>query len=232
MAVQLSLERCGVVLLNRRQGRTAPGPEPQRDPNQATDCGPDTPSVTRGDQSTATSHTQPLRILHWNAEGVQHKKLELQNFLKANSIDICCVQETHLNNNHRFFIRGYELYRQDRQDRPKGGVCTLVRNSLSSVETKRSNDSDTESITVNIILSGQHLTVHNIYSPPDKQIKLPSLPVNQENWIAVGDFNSHSPSWGYKDLNVKGEEVEDWMITNRLVLLNKPNDPPTFYSRV
>ena len=169
--------------------------------------------------------------MQWNAEGVQHKKLELQNFLKANSIDICCVQETHLNSNHRFFVRGYELYRQDRQERKKGGVCTLVRNSLSSVETGRSGNSDTESITVKIVLPDKHLNVCNIYSPPDKQIRLPSLPDHQDNWIAVGDFNSHSPSWGYKDLNVKGEEVEDWMIVNRLVLLNKPSDTPTFYSR-
>lgn len=152
MAVQLSLERCGVILLNRGQGRVAPGSELRRGPHQATDCGSETPTVTRGDPSIATSHSKPLRIMQWNAEGVQHKKLELQNFLKANNIDICCIQETHLNSNHRFFIRGFELYRQDRQDRPKGGVCTLVKNYLSSVESHRSGDSDTESITVNVIL--------------------------------------------------------------------------------
>ena len=25
----------------------------------------------------------------------------------------------------------------------------------------------------------------------------------------MGDFNSHSPSWGYDDLDHKGDEVED-----------------------
>ena len=78
-----------------------------------------------------------------------------------NSIDICCIQETHLNKNHRVHIRGYELYRQDREDRPKGGILTLVRNSLASVETHRSTShiTDTKSITVNVILKDKHLTV-------------------------------------------------------------------------
>ena len=49
--------------------------------------------------------------------------------------------------------------------------------------------------------------------------------------IVVGDFNSHSPSWGYKDLDTKGEELEDWQIYNTLHLLNRPDDPPTFFPR-
>ena len=46
--------------------------------------------------------------------------------------------------------------------------------------------------------------------------------------MIVGDFNSHSPSWGYPSINAKG----DWIVSNRLVLINTPTDPPTFYSRV
>ena len=30
--------------------------------------------------------------------------------------------------------------------------------------------------------------------------------------LVMGDINRHSPSWGYKDLNVRGEPVKDWMI--------------------
>ena len=47
----------------------------------------------------------------------------------------------------------------------------------------------------------------------------------------MGDFNSHSPSWGYPDLGSKGEEVEDWIIINQMVLINHPDDPHTYYSR-
>ena len=36
-------------------------------------------------------------------------------------------------------------------------------------------------------------------------------------WIIMGDFNSHSPSWGYDDLGHKGDEVEDRIITHNML---------------
>ena len=184
-----------------------------------------------GGQSRATSH-QTLCIVHWNAEGVRQKKLELQQFLKAQKIDVCCIQETHLNNTHRFSIWGYEIHRVDRADRPKGGVLTLVKTSIPSTEVQRSEKADTEYITVKLILPDRNLTICNLYSPPNKAINLQILQPNSEDWMIVGDFNSHSPSWGYPRINAKGEEVEHWIVSNRLVLINTPTDPPTFYSRV
>ena len=47
----------------------------------------------------------------------------------------------------------------------------------------------------------------------------------------MGNFNSHSPSWGYPDLDPKGDEVEDWIITSQMVLINRPDEPHTYYSR-
>ena len=118
MAVQLSLERCGVVLLDRSRGGTAPGSQPQRSPTSATDCDSDPPGLTMDGQSR-TNGQQALKIVQWNAEGVWLKKTELQHFLKLKAIDVCCIQETHLSSSHRFFIRGYEVFRQDRENRPK-----------------------------------------------------------------------------------------------------------------
>ena len=229
MAVQTTLDRCGVVLMDRSQVRTAPGPQPQRGPLHVTDCGSGSP-VARGGQSRATGDPK-LRLAHWNAEGVRQKKTELQNFLKQNGIDICTIQETHLTQNHRFYVRGYETYRQDRESRSKGGVVTLVRNTIPSIEIQRSRASDTEFLGVELILPDHHLQVFNIYSPPDKSIALHLIQPTTENWIIMGDFNSHSPSWGYDELDSKGEEVECWATNQQLILINKPQDPPTFYSR-
>ena len=231
MAVQLSLDRCGVVLVGRSQGGTAPGPQPQKGPTNATDCGSDPLLMTGGGQSRANGH-QTLRIMHWNAEGVRQKKLELQQFLKAPKIDVCCIQDTHLNNTHRFSIRGYEIYRADRADRPKGEVLTLVKTSIPSTEVQRSEKADMEYITVKLILPDRNLTICNLYSPPNKAINLHILQPNNEDWMIVGDLNSHSPSWGYPSLDAKGEGVEHWIVSNRLVLINTLTEPPTFYSRV
>ena len=209
----------------------APGPQPQRGPTNATDCGSDPLLMAGEGQSRATGH-QTLRIMHWNAEGVRQKKLELQQFLKTQKLDVCCIQETHLDNMHRFSIRGYEIHRVDGADRPKGGVLTLVKTSTPSAEVQRSEKADTEYITVKLILPDRNLTICNLYSPPNKAINLQILQPNSKDWMIVGDFNSHSPSWGYPSIDAKGEEVEHWIVSNRLVLINAPTNPPTFYSRV
>ena len=129
-------------------------------------------------------------------------------------------------------MRGYETYRQDREERSKGGILTLVKNSIPSSELCRSQTGDTEYLGVKVIISDDvTITVFNLYSPPDRQIELDSIEPGSTDWIILGDFNSHSPSWGYTDLDSKGEEVENWVIANQLVLINHPEDPPSFYSR-
>ena len=105
MAVQMTLDWCGVVLMDRSQVRTAPGPQPQRGPPHATDCGFGSP-VARGRQSRATGDS---KLAHWNAEGVGQRRRELQNFLKQNSIDVCTIWETHLTVGRGFCIRGWDL---------------------------------------------------------------------------------------------------------------------------
>ena len=53
MAEQLSLERRGVVLLDRSRGGTAPGSQPQRSPAVANDCDSDPSGLTMDGQSRA-----------------------------------------------------------------------------------------------------------------------------------------------------------------------------------
>ena len=77
--------------------------------------------------------------MHWNAMGLtEERKDALQIFLHENEIDVCCIQESHLKEGKSLKIRGYqEPTRNDRQNRPKGGVVTLVRNGIKVTEVKR-----------------------------------------------------------------------------------------------
>ena len=61
----------------------------------------------------------------------------------------------------------------------------------------------------------------------DKELSLQLLDTIAENFMAVGDFNSHSTCWGYEETNRRGE---DWQFDSKLLLLNDPQDPPTFFS--
>ena len=172
LAVQLSLERCGVVLLDCSWGGTAPGSQPQRNPTSATDCDSDPSGLTMDGQSR-TNGQQALKIAQWNAEGVRLKKTELQHFLELKAIDVCYIQETHLSSSHHFFIRGYKVFRHDRENRPKGGLLTLVRNNIPAADIQRSGqaDLDTEYLGVKLILAGTPVTVFNICSLPDTTSK-------------------------------------------------------------
>ena len=129
MDMSIFNNRHGVV--PRRQVGTMPG---HHDPSQATGTS-DSRQETGIGQSRATSFN--LRMLHWNAEGVRNKKLELQVLMKERNIDVCYIQETHLNSSHRFSIRGYDTFRRDRKNRPKGGILAHVKNTHAVAEVYR-----------------------------------------------------------------------------------------------
>ena len=125
------------------------------------------------------------------------------------------------------------MFRQDRENRPKRGLLTLVRNNISAAEIQRFGqaDLDREYLRVKQVQAGTPVTVFNLYSPPDEQIQLHSIKVESQSWIITWDFNSHSLRWGYEQLSNKGWEVENWITENRLIVINKRDDPNTFYSR-
>ena len=144
---------------------------------------------------------------------------------------MCSIQETHLNPSHRFFIRGYSIYRRDRPTGIKGGVLTLDKHDIPAAVVEETKDGDLEFITIKTALQGEDLYITNCYSPPTSKLDLHKMTIQKENHIIVGDFNGHSPAWGYMDTDARGEEIQDWMIDHDLVLINKPNDRPTCYSR-
>ena len=211
-------------------GRDGAGPLASKGSTQAS--GASVNLAVRGRQSRATDQQQTsLKVAQWNAEGVRNKKPELQEFLRKHSIDIICIQETHLKEPQRFFVRGYELFRHDRHNRHKGGILTLVKTSIPAVEMYKSVEEGLEHQTVKIILPDGDLHITNCYSPSTTDLKLHKLKLNDSRHLVTGDFNSHSPSWGYEEMDNRGEEIEDWMMENGLILINKPNDKPTCYSR-
>ena len=183
------------------------------------------------DQRRKESKVRRLNILQWNAEGVYQKKTSLEEKLRHEDIDILCLQETHLKENQRFNIRGYQPFRHDRQGRTKGGAALLVRNTIPAKPFTVSTNDQAEIQGVNIVINDQQMDIVNIYSPSDKDLSLDSIPTKDTMFLAVGDFNSHSEAWGYSESDKRGEEVEDWQVDNGLLLLNDPEDPPTFYSK-
>ena len=134
--------------------------------------------------------------MQWNAEGVIRKKTELEHILKKENIDICCIQETHLQKDKIFRVRGYQCFRTDREDdKRKDGVLTLIRSSINAYISNSSTHS-AENQAMIIQTTNLNVTIVNYYYPNNVNLNIQNMNVKRENFIIVGDFNRHSLSWG------------------------------------
>jgi exonuclease III len=109
-----------------------------------------------------------------------------------------------------FEIRGYQVFRNDRQGRKKGGVMTLNRNNINASETKR-RTREAEYIQTRITTTTSTFDLVNYYCPNDKKsLDLDTIQVTNDGFFITGDFNSQSQSWGYDTQDKIGEEKETW----------------------
>ena len=168
--------------------------------------------------------------MQWNAEGLTRKKTELEHRMNKENIDICCIQETHLQKDKTFKVRGYQCFRTDRGgDRRKGGNKTLIKSNINAYMSSSSNGGvEQHTITVNTLKSD--ILLVNYYFHNNLNLALHNIHVRDRNFITMEDLNSHSQSWGYDHIDARGEEIEAWQDDNNLTLINQPYDTPTFYS--
>ena len=168
-------KRDGVLPVESRRAGGVPGPVPQKDPPKATGGHPVPMRGARlrkrrvnatGQKSPNHSKTiRPLSILQWNAEGVFNNMVPLTDRLHKEDVDVACIQETRLNTNHRFSIRGYQTFRLDREGRHKGGVLILVRNNIAASDFKVDTNQQAEIHGVKITVDNSAINIFNLYCP-------------------------------------------------------------------
>ena len=101
------------------------------------------------------------------------------------------------------------MLRTDRAgDKRKGGVLTLIRSNINAYMSYSSTHS-AENQTMIIQTTNRNFTIVNYYYPNNVNINIQNINVKSENFIIVGDFNSHSRSWRYNHIDNRGEEIGD-----------------------
>ena len=133
-----------------------------------------------------------------NAKGAYKKKIALTEKLHNENIAVACLQETHLKDNQRFTMRGFQVFRHDREGRAKGGVAIIVQNTIPAQEFTLSTNNQAEIHGVSIIISEKQYKIFNIYSPPDRDLSLDLMHLQESRCIILGDFSSHSEAWSYE----------------------------------
>ena len=220
----------------------APGPVPRMDPPSTTGqktientCNKKSKSGQMKQKSKFRNVKRPqhqsLNILQFNIDGISTKKTELANFLDKNDIHIALLQETQKGKQTDFHITNYT---------PKHCVCpqcqgtvTYIRNDVTGKTVNESENSTCIQKT-SLWYSGVKYQICNVYHPPGSTLNLQNTFSDSvyRNTIIAGDFNSHSPTWGYKDLDGNGKVVEDLVDSTNLFLAQSNDSRPTLLHKV
>jgi hypothetical protein len=108
------------------------------------------------------------------------------------------------------------------------GSAIFTKPRLIIKSAEYSNTRNIEIITIEV----KGCTVTLIYKPPNINFDFEKLKNFDKNpvKIVIGDFNSHSCSWGYLDIDLNGGKVEEWAEAELLSLIHDPKLPKSFNS--
>lgn len=169
-----------------------------------------------------------MTIISINIEGISACKEELlQDLCQQYNCDVLCIQETHRDGNQkRPKIQGMRLA-AERPHRQYGSAIFIKPNMVVQ-STNVAEENEIEILTVELT----NCTITSVYKPPHTEIKANDfcqLDADKTHFV-VGDFNSHSSLWGYRDDDRNGEAVIQWADASKLTLLHDNKLPASFNS--
>ena len=177
-------------------------------------------------------------ILQFNCNGIRHCPAELQDFLHKNNVQVACLQETKLVPGSALEeFRGYTIVRRDRTTGGGGAMC-LVSHTCMFSEWNTSDIiiiHDNRGSGVEVRLGGSLLRIPNVYIPPASSCPTGYSPSFDDlrnargDYLIMGDFNAHHPSWYARTEDDRAaerrESLDAAVLLTELCFLNE--DSPT-----
>lgn len=170
-----------------------------------------------------------INIIQWNINGFYSKLEELQLIIRDHDPKVICIQETNFNKKSNPTLHNFNIYNKNRDtcNRASGGVAIMIDQSYPTKEVIL--QTNLEAMAIIITLPHTSITVCNVYIPNQKEFTLPDIEhiVQQlpNPYIIVGDFNSHSKTWGSYKSDSRGKIIEDLLSKDNITILN--NGQPT-----
>uniref|UniRef100_A0A2H8TSG9 RNA-directed DNA polymerase from mobile element jockey n=1 Tax=Melanaphis sacchari TaxID=742174 RepID=A0A2H8TSG9_9HEMI len=163
-------------------------------------------------------------IILWNANGLSQHKHELLKFLIQNNIHVACITETHLTKKIKFKLPGYSIYRADHPDGTTyAGSAIIIATNLIHNLHSINQQSNLQSISIQIFLNHVPLSLASVYCSPSKKITTQDfvqLFISLgNNFIACGDFNSKHLVWGCRSTSPRGKILHKTIIDHKWSLL-------------
>lgn len=154
-----------------------------------------------------------LRIITWNANGLNQRAQELEIFLHINNIDIALISETHFSNKSYVKINGFNSYWANHpSERARGGSAVLIKNNIKHYQQEDIRENHIQATVISIQFNGADLDIAAAYCPPrhtPTKTQFNSI-FNKlgPRFIIGGDYNIKHTAWGSRLISPgKGNEL-------------------------
>ena len=141
-----------------------------------------------------------LEVVQLNCHGLFGKLTEIKLYLYREKPDVVCLCETWLRVHEPSFV-GYHAMWSHRENAARGGMAILVRRDIQHEQFELpqfSRGANLEFQSVKISTALGWIAIGNFYNPgknvSHEEINF-YLSRLGEKFVAVGDFNAHSPLW-------------------------------------
>ena len=150
-----------------------------------------------------------IRIALWNANGLIHRRNELEIFLHTEKIDIILVSETHFTNKSYFTIPNYKCYStQHPDDTAHGGVGQFWSKNHFFTMKLRNLKSFLQARSINITCNNRsNIVVSALNCPPRHSISKEQFSSFFDTlgpkFLAGGDHKAKHTNWGSRLITPK-----------------------------
>ena len=177
-----------------------------------------------------------LSILLWNARSLFSNLGEFQKLVQDTQPSVICVTETWFVPGKPFHLKGYDVFRADR-DAVGGGVAIMSRLDLGArpLSIPAFANGDFEFLGISFSCRNTSYQVLNFYSPHGNftQTELDHyLSRVHGNFVVCGDFNARHGSWDSSGTNPAGRVLDDFLSSSPTVCLYTPCDLGTRYNPI
>ena len=165
-----------------------------------------------------------FNIFQANVAGINKKTTELKKLFHDKNIHVALLQETQ-HQSCDYKISGYVPHTC--RCTACRGVITYIRKDLQADVTIHSDDSPNDILKATVWFGDRKFRIYNIYSAPKDVFTFTCDEAIHKSTILAGDFNGHSPLWGYSDHNPSGINIEDLCQSTNLIRLQDEYSKPT-----
>ena len=181
------------------------------------------------------NNTKEQFLLQWNTRSVVSHWAEFKQYIINKKPLIAAIQETYFLDsdayNYNFNIRGYSLYWNNVNSKPRrGGSALYISNKLIHTQIKYNSPLNYVAATVKI--AQRDINVVSIYLSPSEEFNEQQLDnfVQQipSPKIIIGDFNAQHRAWGCDTDTTRGTRLLKVTDKHDLICIN--NSTPTCYT--